>query len=259
MIKAASRSLALLAIGLSLSSSVLADVGYTAGTPPSGKNFSLAVIDIKGSIRSGDYERFVNAYERARQAFDQTGYKLPVAVATLRLNSNGGDLTEALAIGAKAHALKMTVVIPSGSACISACVFILAGGIDRYVNGRVGIHRPHLPVDGALTEDAQMRSYVVVEREVKAYLDQVNVPTSLFDKMFRVPPQSVRYLSATELQEMGLSGADPYYEEAASAQMATSLGITKTEYLLRRVAAEKCMGLPGEQLRNCLGRAYGGQ
>lgn len=257
--KAASRSLLLLAVWLSLSSSVYADVSYAAGTSPGGKSFSLAIIDIRGTIRAGDYERFVKAYGRAREAFDETGYKLPVAVATLRLNSNGGDLSEALAIGAKAHALKMTVSVTSGSSCISACVFILAGGIDRYVDGRVGIHRPYFPVDGALTEEAQKRSYAVVERQVKAYLDQVNVPTSLFDKMFRVPPQSVRYLSATELQEMALSGADPYYEEAASAQMAASLGITKTEYLSRRAVAEKCMGLPGEQLRSCLGRAYGGQ
>jgi hypothetical protein len=252
----------LLALGFSFAvvPQANADVRFTPGTTPnSNGSFTLATIDIVGIIQPGDYERFLAAYERSKRAFAASGLKIPVATAVLRLDSGGGDMAEAMAIGAQAHATKMTAMVPENAKCISACVLVLAGGIDRAVFGRVGIHRPHVPLDTAFNEVAQKRNFDAIEREVKAYLTQVNVPSLLYDKMFRVSPQNVRYLSATELEELGLASADPYYEEAANAEMAAKLGISKTEFLSRKAAAEKCLGLPKGKFNKCLGDAYAGK
>lgn len=239
---------------------VRADVRFIPGTIPTGRGgFTLATIEITGTIERGDYGRVLAMYEKSKQSFAASGFSMPVATALLRLDSNGGDVAEAMAIGARAHATKMTVTIPENARCISACVLILAGGIDRMVFGRVGIHRPHIPLDTAFTEGEQKSNFADIERDVKAYLAYVNVPTALYDKMFRVSPQNVRYLEQSELQDLGLGSADPYFEEASSAQMAKILGISKTEYMARRARADRCLGLTSGKLGKCLSEAYAGK
>ncbi len=65
----------------------------------------------------------------------------------VRLNSPGGDLESAISIGRIVRAQSLGTDVAHQDSCASACIFILAAGVDRSAYGKIGIHRPHtLPV-----------------------------------------------------------------------------------------------------------------
>ena len=100
---------------------------------------------------------------------------------------------------------------------------------------------PFLAEDKNITIVDQKNEYNRLEKLVKGYLTEVNVPVSLYDLMFRIPSGSVRYLTNKELQEFNLNEDDPYYEEARNAKLAENLGISRYEYLkMKKEQLEKC-------------------
>lgn len=70
-------------------------------------------------------------HQRAEQQKKEVG-----GYSQLRLNSQGGSVSAAMAIGrlARREGLKITVAYPD--VCLSACVLILAGGIVRYFSDK---------------------------------------------------------------------------------------------------------------------------
>jgi hypothetical protein len=120
-----------------------------------------AWISAQGKIVAGQTLRRFQAVLR-----QLNGRKLPVFI-----NSGGGDMTEAMAIGRLIRAkgldtavIKIDASCPAGDSdcakkrakgidngnpspyatCASACVFVLAGGIQRYASAstQVGVHQP---------------------------------------------------------------------------------------------------------------------
>jgi len=74
-----------------------------------------------GGIDRGDSERFRAALDEAKPVFE------------LMLFSPGGDLDEGMEIGRIVRARHITTRVPRGAQCVSACNFILMGGLVRYV------------------------------------------------------------------------------------------------------------------------------
>jgi hypothetical protein len=60
------------------------------------------------------------------------------------INSQGGDVNAAIAIGRMFRKERAHLQVNENSVCISACVLILAGAVERPVSGAIGIHRPYL-------------------------------------------------------------------------------------------------------------------
>lgn len=227
-----------------------ADVSYTPAVKldetGAGK---LPRIKIYGQIKQDDVRRFIQLKDVAAKSAKsllgishEPGKNYPLLI---ELDSPGGSVTAAIAIGKQIRETNpMYVVVEESASCVSACVFVLAGGVTRYVDGQVGIHRPYLADDKAYTVSSQKKIYAEIEKNVKDYLSFVNVPTSLYDTMFRIPPEKVRFLSRTELQEYNLNEDDPYYKEANDANLARIAGLTKVEYI-RRIQA--CNSLQSEK------------
>ena len=175
--------------------------------------------------------------------------RAPVFIA---LDSPGGSVNAAIAIGQAIRELNpVQVTVQTPSSCLSSCVLLLAGGVTRAVYGRVGIHRPYIDDDRAFTVAGQKPSYAGIEKNVKTYLNSVNVPTSLYDAMFRIPPAQVRFLTEQEMQEFNLNEDDPYYKEARDAEQAKKVGLSKSEYQRRYDA---CSKMTSEQVTNCFNR-----
>ena len=61
-----------------------------------------------------------------------------------KIDSPGGNLDAAIDIGCMLRADRMPVIILKGAQCVSACVMVLAGGVERRLFGKIGIHRPYL-------------------------------------------------------------------------------------------------------------------
>ena len=209
-----------------------------------------AKIRIYGEITRGDTEQFHLLKDAALSSARSIG--LPGSDGgpfdegpfIVELDSYGGSVVAAIEIGKEIRKAKpWSVTVASSASCVSSCVLILAGGTTRFVQGRVGIHRPFIDADSAFTAESQKQNYAEIERMVKDYLAYVNVPTSLYDVMFRIPPEKMRYLSRTELQEFNLSEDDPYLKEARDAKNASDAGLSKSEYQKRMA---ECAGLPND-------------
>jgi hypothetical protein len=196
---------------------------------------TIAAITISGIIKNEDVNQFKE-------------YASQYRISSISLNSEGGSVDAAISIGRHIRQLKYNnpvgtpfVWVNSGQKCISSCVLILAGGLLRSVSGTVGIHRPFLIEDSNYSPEQQKKIYARIEKSIKDYLEEVNVPVSLYDTMFRIPTTQIRYLTTRELQDLNLNENDPYFQEANQANAAKKLNMSKINYLKYRAESEeKC-------------------
>lgn len=238
-----------------LVNSAYGEVSYTPAVK-SVNSRTVPKIKIYGQIKTEDIQQFHLLKEAAKISATSIGLKpIDRYPLLIELDSLGGSVSAAIAIGKEIREANPFVVKVSESAyCVSACVLILAGAVTRNVKGLVGIHRPYLDDDKAYTVSKQKQSYSEMEKSIKDYLSSVNVPTSLYDAMFRIPPEKVRYLTITELQEYNLNEDDPYYKEAKDAKNAKELGLSKSEYKRRNSICENSQS--NEEANNCFSRLF---
>ena len=242
------KSLLVIFLALLNSLDVAADVFYRPPTYSTGTQIPPTIV-VSGTIQPDNLQAFKRAVAEAwndsktQTIRAKTSSNYPML--TIELNSSGGNLDTALKIGEIARSIEANAVIQHADICASSCVFILAGAVTRYVTGKVGIHRPIDPNDDVSTPKKQREKYEALGKHVKNYLSLTNIPNSLFDRMVRIPPEKVRWLTEGELAEFGLSENDPYYDEARNARMAKADGTSKQQLVLREITMQSiCDGAP---------------
>ena len=131
--------------------------------------------------------------------------------AGYEIDSPGGDVNAAIAIGKMFRKENAHLQVDKDSVCISACVLVLAGAVDRLVSGVVGIHRPYLVTTPrqSLTPDQIKDAYKRMLQEIRFYLRDMNVSERLADDMLATEPERVHILTRTELKGYGLADIDP--------------------------------------------------
>jgi hypothetical protein len=163
--------------------------------------------------------------------------------ATLVLDSEGGSVLSAMALGRAIRRLDMTttvgrtVLLPPAqdgsvrasiarkATCESMCAFILLGGARRYVppEARVLVHQIWL---GSKSKHALESSYTaeelgLVQRDVGSlarYTVEMGGGIELLEAALRVPPwEPMHALSADELRRMRVSTVDNLFEPAVAA------------------------------------------
>jgi hypothetical protein len=163
------------------------------------------------------------------------------------INSRGGNVAAAMAIGRMFR--KENAWLGVKGVCISACVLILAGAVDRQIGGSdvVGIHRPYFGTtpQRAVTADQVKSAYRAMLQDIRAYLREMNVAERLADDMLAVEPERVRVLTQAELKGYGLAGLDPAEQqrraienEARDVREAAQLGLDRAEYARRKALGE---------------------
>ncbi len=180
-------------------------------------------ITLSGEIKPGDDVVFSQMVKNAKQVW-------------LNLNSLGGDIDTAMAIGAIVRKKEGTVL---ASACYSSCVLIFAGGVTRGGPGVfgtpvVGVHRmffsklrPELSASQVKTEyDSQLK-------RIRNYLTEMNVLSELLTLMQSIQPEDIHILTREELNRYGLGAQDVIYSERQVAARAEELGISSLEYRSR--------------------------
>jgi hypothetical protein len=190
-------------------------------------------ISLKGRIGPDDVAIFKRLLARA------DGYGLLM----LSLDSEGGDIATAIEIGRLVRRWPKSLVMVSGDyKCFSACVFVLAGGLHRQVDGRIGIHRPFISTTNSNTYESSQKTFRALEQSAKAFLKDMNIPTSLYDEMMSVPPQKLRLLTEQELARFGIGQNDPAYQDNLDAETARAFGLDKEAYLGRKERADRICG-----------------
>ena len=193
-------------------------------------SIGIAELRISGEITSTDVNQVKNIVQ-SRRAWN---------IFSIDLDSSGGDIYAAMEIGRLIRKARASCVIPTGAKCYSACVFVLAGAVKRYVtDDQVGIHRPYSEYVGKRDYESTQNEYRRTETAVRAYLREMNLPEQLFEAMVLVPPEKIRILSAKELQAFGLSGTDPVEQETEDATDASDYGISKAECIRRKASLDR--------------------
>jgi hypothetical protein len=148
-------------------------------------------ISLTGEIVPGDAEALKSLIKKA----NDTG-KL---VASIRLDSEGGNLGEAVEIAAVVQFGKLNTVIVSNAKCASACFVVFAAGAEKYANysSTIGVHGAS-DQQGRETVTAGAAT-VVMARVIK----QLGVPAGIIGKMVVTPPDQMVWLSPADLRSMG--------------------------------------------------------
>jgi len=152
---------------------------------------------INGEIVAGDYIKLLRLVVNNK------------AGARIRLNSNGGDLNEALKIGELVNKLNLETIVSKGDYCASACFFIWLNGerrtalriqkdVDQF---NIGLHRPFL--SSVTTDQASRQRQIDVQRETIRYLEDKLIPRRIIDLMMSRPSNEIYWLTETDLFEIG--------------------------------------------------------
>jgi hypothetical protein len=191
------------------------------------------VVTLSGEIDSQTPTLLQHSVDNCRR------HRTPV----LDLDSPGGDLDAAMQAGRIVRTWQGITDVPKGAQCASACVFVLLGGVQRLVEGTIGLHRPY-STDMTSSSDEAAKKYRSMRAKVLSYLQEMNIPDRLLDAMNAVGPQRIRWLSGSknekELEELWIQGRDPVWEDLALSRKAQELNISNEELIKRAQLAQAC-------------------
>ncbi len=126
----------------------------------------------------------------------------------LDIESSGGRIEDAMKAGDIIAESQWTIRIRDDAICHSACVLILAAGDMRMISGKIGIHRM-VRIESTATSRAELSHELRdVHGQMKQYLERNGASVAVADLMMTVPNRKLRLLSAPELKEYGLDGAN---------------------------------------------------
>ena len=116
-------------------------------------------------------------------------------MTSLRLNSEGGNLLEAVRLADAVRFARMSTNVGQSATCSSACFLIFAAGETKNASNsaRIGVH-------GASEKGVVSRAATTSMADVAKELD---VPWSIIRRMINTPPGEVEWLSLTDLRLMG--------------------------------------------------------
>ena len=172
-------------------------------TMPSRLEFSEAVeglpegaVLLNGTIADGDANRFADWLQQRPD--------LPLSIA---LNSPGGSVADALAIGRMIRDRDFAVVIAPGAVCFSACPYILAGGLERAVSRAafVGVHQHYFGENTYLPAFLLVSDIQSGQGEVMAYLGEMGIDPMMMAKALMTPPDDIYILLPEELAAFRLA------------------------------------------------------
>jgi ATP-dependent protease ClpP protease subunit len=213
-------------------------------------------LHIDGEIDSTDADkvRSLLALRRAQS----------VASEWLSINSRGGSITAAMTIGRMLRTARVGIAVDPKGLCVSACVLILAGAVDRIVtSGKVGIHRPYLKTmpQQSFQKKVVRESFRMMLQELRAYLREMNVSVKLADDMVVVEPQRILFLTHDDLNRYGLADIDPAEQQIRvigseiRVEEASRFGLDRREYTRRKaLGIELCSSMPAREAFVCQNR-----
>lgn len=145
---------------------------------------------LRGNILAGDAARIVPAIERAP----------PVSLA---LNSPGGSVFDALEIGRAIRAAGTHTTVGDGAICLSACPYLLAGGVERSVSpdAMVGVHQHYFGENTVLPAFMAVEDVQRGQAEVMEYLVEMDLDPLLMRHALATPPGEIYVLVEDELRE----------------------------------------------------------
>jgi hypothetical protein len=168
------------------------------------KQSKLAEITIEGEIKYGEEDDLIKALEILKDK------ELLLRNNSIKLNSPGGNSDAALKIGRIIRDNGLNTYLGSKSKCSSSCVYVLIGGNQREVLGRVRVHRG---TSGTTSYVENYRKYIEIQQQIYYdYIDYMNVSTHLHEAMESTPNWTIRQLTPNEIKNWNVSGTDEVFD-----------------------------------------------
>jgi hypothetical protein len=156
---------------------------------------------LTGSIDVGAAERFA-AEIAARGEY----------VETIVLDSPGGSVVDALAIGDLIHESGLATMVGAGALCASSCPIVLASGAERFASpeAAIGVHQIYA---AALSDDPQnalrvagtaMSDAQTTTGEIISHLTRSGVDPALWLHALATPPDRLYYFTPEEMTGLKL-------------------------------------------------------
>lgn len=232
---------------------VIEDVRYGPSCNPR-THYCGLIIKLQGEITVADYEKAKRLIDQTHRQAESKNWAWDGIV--VYLDTPGGNVDAAMAIGRllrKEQAIAHIGYMPlhTQGICYSACVLVLAGAVNRQMqDGKVGIHRPYYEVPkDKVSPDKISELYQKMLQDIRAYFHEMNVSEQLADAMLRINPENMRLLNNAELNNYGLTYEDPIARETEELKIAQQLGLSRQEYMRRKILAKSRCG--GEISSKC--------
>ena len=146
---------------------------------------------LSGEIVDGDAHKLATLIRQSKQRGR--------VVSSIRLNSQGGRLSEGLKLADIIQKERLSTLIGDGEECASACFLAFAAGAKKYISytGGAGVH-------GASNQNGEETSEAVAATIGMARAaKELGVPPAVLGKMVTTPPSQIVWLSPEDLCSMG--------------------------------------------------------
>jgi hypothetical protein len=133
-------------------------------------------------------------------------------VKTVVLDSPGGSVADALAIGRLIRARKFATEVEAGKYCASSCPLVLAGGIERRAGERaiIGVHQIAAiksAANGPPRDDMSIAQNI--SARCQRYLDDMGVSLQVWVHAMETPHDKLFVFKPDELKSLALVTTSP--------------------------------------------------
>ncbi|MDO9411239.1 MAG: hypothetical protein Q7T81_01515 [Pseudolabrys sp.] len=149
-----------------------------------------------GTIYPGTAARFAEEVEK-RGSY----------VKTVVLQSPGGSVQDALAMGKLIRAKNFSTEVENGRYCASSCPLVFAGGVERKAGPKsaIGVHQVSAATTREMTGAAGMENAQRVSAECQSYLRSMGIDLGVWVRAMETPPDELFYFKSEELLELKLA------------------------------------------------------
>jgi hypothetical protein len=162
---------------------------------------------ISGTIEQGDSARLL-ALARSSPV------SLYLATGSVLLDSNGGDVREAMRLADTLKSLYPVIGVRPNGKCVSSCLLLWLSGAMRVAEpGSIGIHRPYFApayFRGLTMTDAESQ-YEAMSDSFRSFVLRQGLPQSLYEKLLATPSEGVYWLTSQDIRLIG--PGPPYFQE----------------------------------------------
>jgi hypothetical protein len=131
-------------------------------------------------------------------------------VKTVVLNSPGGSVIDALAMGRLIREHKFATEVEAGKYCVSSCPLVFAGGIERRAGNRavIGVHQIAAKKADGVPRD-EMSLAQTVSARCQRYLGEMGVNLQVWVHAMETPHDKLFVFKSDELKSLDLVTAAP--------------------------------------------------
>lgn len=156
-----------------------------------GSDRGVTLFSVQGRIAQGDADQFIAAISSAQKA-------------VIFLESDGGNLSEALRLGSYLNGRGFSTAVLPGKICASACALLWLSGNNKYFSegSKIGFHAAYYQRDGISIESG------LANARIGAYLTELRYSLDLVEFVTAASPNEITWLDKKSATMIGLQFID---------------------------------------------------